>query len=180
MKEEIKIELYQHDNCLCGRVLEMPEELRNKGLIINNADISIESYSRPALLRDTLFLRGKENKYDNDWFICSYATATKAAEIKNYIKSLIAQWNEEHREILTDKEKEYLAQVIRPFKDKVIGIRKSDSWSIEGIEYIIIKCIHINPKLPSNDIFLPFFEEGTMYKDMKINKYYTLKELGLE
>ena len=28
-------------------------------------------------------------------------------------------------------------------------------------------------------IVLPYFEKGTMYKGMKVNREYTLKELGL-
>lgn len=177
--KEIKIEVYQHDNFLCGRVLEMPEELRNKD-IIRNEYFNIESVNCPELTSTTLYLRGNDIDEDNNWFTYVFDDKETATNIKNYIESLITQWNEEHKEILTDKEKEYLAQVIRPFKDKITGIRKSDDWSGEGVEFIRIEIIGTNSELPSDDILLPFFEEGTMYKNMEANNLYTLKELGLE
>ena len=75
------------------------------------------------------------------------------------------------KEILDDVEKEYLSAVIRPFKDKVIYIRK---WDCAIGEFITIGI--------SNDaaITFPNFKKGTMYKGMEVNKNYTLKELGLD
>ena len=70
--------------------------------------------------------------------------------------------------ILDDKEKEYLSNVIKPFRDRVSSISKDGS-----LEYITIS-------LDSDDFaILPNFEEGTMYKGMEINRRYTLEELGL-
>ena len=70
--------------------------------------------------------------------------------------------------ILTDKEKEYLSNVIKPFRDRVSSISKDGP-----LEYITIL-------LDSDDFaFLPNFEEGTMYKGMEEYKKYTLEELGL-
>ena len=70
--------------------------------------------------------------------------------------------------ILTDKEKEYLSAVIKPFRDRVSSISKDGP-----LEYITI--------LLDGDDFaiLPNFEEGTMYKGMEEYKKYTLEELGL-
>lgn len=75
--------------------------------------------------------------------------------------------------ILDDKEKEYLGNVIRPFRDKVKYIVKIRYSRINNTAYIFIKI--------NNDdyINLPYFKENTMYKNMKINKEYTLEELGL-
>lgn len=80
--------------------------------------------------------------------------------------------------ILSDKEKEYLSAVIKPFKDKVKGICKYvDPYSntLEECE----ECIVISFENICNDIALPNFMQGTMYTGMKAGKEYTLKELGL-
>lgn len=74
------------------------------------------------------------------------------------------------KEILDDVEKEYLLNVIKPFRNKVIYIAKRSFCSDES--YITIK---LNNEL----INLPFFKKGTMYKGMEAEKIYTLKELGL-
>lgn len=73
-------------------------------------------------------------------------------------------------EILDDKEKEYLRGVIKPFRNKVICIKK---LYCNTHEYIRIE-------LEDDFASLPMFEKGTMYKNMKVNKEYTLKELGLD
>ena len=69
-------------------------------------------------------------------------------------------------------ERRYLSDVIRPFKNKVKYIKKLSSHSVKQ-EYICIKLE--NGEL----ITFPSFKEKTMYKGMKPNKEYTLKELGL-
>lgn len=83
---------------------------------------------------------------------------------------------EEYKEpILNDVEKEYLSAVIKPFRDKVDSIRKiAESEKIESI------LIYVNSFNDSKDvIYLPRFEKGKMYQNMKDGKYYTLEELGL-
>lgn len=76
------------------------------------------------------------------------------------------------KEILDDVEKEYLSAVIRPFKNRISDIVKRNFDSEKS--YIVI---HIND---IETIFLPFFKKNTMYKGMKVDKKYTLKELGLD
>ena len=78
--------------------------------------------------------------------------------------------------ILTEKEKEYLSSVIKPFRDRILHIFKFDLMGYEGIG-IDLKF----PKVESYDdaMTLPSFEKGTMYKGMEANKDYTLEELGL-
>lgn len=74
------------------------------------------------------------------------------------------------KEILDEKEKEYLSAVIRPFRDRVKYIKKISS----DREYI-------NVLLEDGDrLTFPYFEKGTMYKGMEADKKYTLKELGLD
>lgn len=78
---------------------------------------------------------------------------------------------ERKEEILDKTEKRYLSGVIRPFKNKVISILKGRVSTYDK-EFILIE-------LEKEIINLPFFKSKTMYKGMKENKKYTLKELGL-
>lgn len=76
---------------------------------------------------------------------------------------------ERKEEILDKTEKRYLANIIRPFRDRVKWIRKS---KFSDNEYISIE-------VKNERILLPYFSKGTMYKEMEKDKEYTLKELGL-
>lgn len=76
----------------------------------------------------------------------------------------------ETKEILDDKEKEYLSHVIRPFRDKITCITKNGDLRYEWI-YINFKSWDI--------ITFPYFKKDKMYKNMEIDKEYTLEELGL-
>lgn len=74
--------------------------------------------------------------------------------------------------ILDDAEKSYLRAIIKPWRNKVS--------SVALLEYNKHKVyISIKIKDEAAGICLPNFELGTMYKGMKINKRYTLKELDL-
>lgn len=75
------------------------------------------------------------------------------------------------QEVLTKEEKEYLGSVLKPFRDKFKLIKKQVVIG-EANEYLVI--------VLSDDIFsLPNFKRNTMYKRMKLNKEYNLKDLGL-
>lgn len=80
---------------------------------------------------------------------------------------------EEEKEILDELEKEYLRAVIKPFRKKVVGIKK-----IESIICHYKECISISV-LDENNIYLPYFKKDTMYKGMEERKFYTIEELGL-
>lgn len=75
------------------------------------------------------------------------------------------------KEILNDVEKEYLLNIIKPFRDKVEYISKNRNLPGEYISINMAK---------DSSIILPYFKENTMYKGMKLYKKYTLKELGLD
>ena len=77
--------------------------------------------------------------------------------------------------ILTEEEKEYLSSVIKPFRDRIVWIKKIDS-PIQNYEYIKICYQDHNYIIVLN---FPDFKVGTMYRGMKIGKSYTLKELGI-
>lgn len=77
------------------------------------------------------------------------------------------------KEILDEAEKEYLSAVIKPFRNRVLYIKKISSVSRKGMEFLEIR-------LDGDSCDLPYFEIDSMYKYMELNKRYTLKELGLD
>lgn len=77
------------------------------------------------------------------------------------------------KQILEEKEKEYLSNVIKPFRDSVVAIIKckyDDYYEFIQIEVNQERYEYVN---------LPNFKKDIMYKDMEIDKEYTLEELGL-
>ena len=81
-----------------------------------------------------------------------------------------------HKAILAEKEKEYLSNVIDPFKDRVICIKKCED---EQDEYIGIQLKYYANEMVRDTLILPSFKKGTMYSKMETDKEYTLEELGL-
>ena len=80
---------------------------------------------------------------------------------------------ERKEEILDKTEKEYLVNVIRPFRHKIKTIEKKTRICDSSLCYL-------NILLENNDMAnLPDFKKNSMYKGMEVNKEYTLKELGL-
>ena len=78
--------------------------------------------------------------------------------------------------ILTEKEKEYLAYVIKPFRDKIKDIHKyecGDYGDGEG------ECERIAGTTSKGYFEFPAFKKGTMYKGMYPKMEYTSEELGL-
>ena len=85
--------------------------------------------------------------------------------------------------LLTLEEKEYLSNVIKPFKDRVLNISKLSSFVGHG-EAIDMRVVRANdssdlPYEVIESIRLPYFKKGTMYKNLIEDKKYTLEELGL-
>lgn len=81
------------------------------------------------------------------------------------------------KNILTEKEKDYLLSIISPFRNRVEYISKYDYRS--EYEYIKIKYNEIYDTHPTFSIILPCFEKGTMYTGMQVDKAYSLNELSL-
>ena len=75
---------------------------------------------------------------------------------------------------ITDTEKEYLGNVIKPFRDDVKYITKSYNH-ILNTRRIIIKMANGEDSV----LLPPLKPHSTMYKGMKDNTHYTLEELGL-
>ena len=75
---------------------------------------------------------------------------------------------------LTDEEKDYLKTVIKPFRDRIQRIYKTEAGNFyEGGEVLFFE-------LKLNDYFyLPELPLGKMFSGMEQDKKYTLEELGL-
>lgn len=117
-----------------------------------------ENYTKPG---NIVFKIKKEidESIETDCYYSSYT---------NDILDWMARPYEE--KILDDVEKEYLSGVIKPFRRNVKYICKR----LSGNGYYII--ILVNEFDVMN---LPYFPNNTMYKGMKVDHRYTLKELGL-
>ena len=76
--------------------------------------------------------------------------------------------------ILDEKEKEYLSNVIKPFRNRVIDIIKHERDY--GYQFLTITARGYDG---NTVIFFPNFKTGAMYRSMQIGKRYTIKELGL-
>ena len=75
-------------------------------------------------------------------------------------------------ELLTPKEREYLKFVFKPFASNIMYVQKRQFGNN-------VECIRAITRTSSIPMFFPDFEKGTMYKEMKPEKSYTLKELGI-
>ena len=90
----------------------------------------------------------------------------------------IVKLHEPQKPILDEKEKEYLSAVIKPFRNRIIYIMKT--YEDDQSEFLEIRSKYYDAnKIGDELIMLPSFKKGTMYKCMRTDKKYTLKELGL-
>ena len=85
----------------------------------------------------------------------------------------------EVKEVLDKKEREYLSKIIEPFKNRVKRIEKVKAvyCNSEFINIVLYSSVTYDNE---ENIPLPYFKKGKMYKGMELYKEYTLKELGLE
>lgn len=91
---------------------------------------------------------------------------------------------------LTKKEKEYLKQIIKPFKHRVEYIEKRrkdtspcSSWPFVQDEFIVIY-VRRDKKLEgytdtTDEIKLPLFPKSTKFFGMDLDKKYTLRDLKI-
>ena len=70
---------------------------------------------------------------------------------------------------LTKEEKDYLSEVVKPFRDKIEYIKRLTFDSVDSIQVITEKGVTA----------VLFFETNTRYKNMEPDREYTLQELGL-
>ena len=85
----------------------------------------------------------------------------------------------EEPDILDKEEKEYLSNVIKPFRNEIAFITKEEGLYY-NTEYInIIINIIIENRETTQFITLPSFLKNSAYKKMEIHKLYSLDKLGL-
>ena len=105
---------------------------------------------------------------DSKWLISNFFKELLTGELK-IIKL--------PKPILDDVEKEYLSNVIKPFRNQVISIANYYEESIDkNFIEIEVKQDYCNE---NQYVSFPYFKKGTMYKGMVEYKKYTLEELGL-
>lgn len=90
-------------------------------------------------------------------------------EIVIKLCQLLKGEKEIEKPILDKKEKEYLENLLKPFKDKVDYVEKRNNSNRQYLDIKLKSYEHIK---------LPYFEKNTMYKGMEVEKQYNLKELG--
>lgn len=131
--------------------------------IINNLFDILPDYSEEGILRQNYRVEYIGNNIgDYDYYSC-----LELRLVERYVP------------ILDEVEKKYLKAVIKPFKKYVDYIEKI-GIDCDDIEYIIINIKRKNEIYTRNEVInLPYFEKDTMYKNMKSNKKYNLKELDL-
>lgn len=127
---------------------------------------NLREYS-DKMVDNPIFISFSDNPMEENGYGLTLGAAKRLAKDLNEI---VDSCNDE---ILDDEEREYLGNIIKPFKDKVNYIVKKDFSFLS--EYNIT----INIK-KSGNIVLPNFDIlSPMYKNMKSNKFYTLQELNL-
>ena len=94
------------------------------------------------------------------------------------MNTYVLDWLTSKYQILTEKEWEYLDNIIDPFRNKVVNIAKYRNHTLDEPEYVEIcyRSMHDDTR----QLILPEFEQGIAFKGMKLNKLYKLAELGLE
>lgn len=89
-------------------------------------------------------------------------------------------WEEYKEPVLDDEEKKYLSAVIKPFRDRVKYIYKTNEIDdCSQLISIYMERYDYEENLRCEYMDLPHFKKDTMYKNMEAGKKYTLEELGL-
>lgn len=119
-----------------------------------------------------------------DWASGKYVTLNRFGEVRDQdshkielgVEYLFDNWEGYVEPVLTSEEHDYLANIIKPFEDRVSTIQKI---AVNDKEYRIIICVTSEDKKTCYYINLPPFEKDSMYKNMDEGKLYYLLELGL-
>ena len=129
---------------------------------------------------DIVYYTDSEGSYGKVTITCDDNGPTNQFFMINTITKIVrphyGTLYEAPKQILDQKEKEYLEAVIRPFRDRVLFISKHTFFN-RPYEWLKIKLK--DEELNIEDFDLPNFNEHTMYKGIELDKEYTLDELGL-
>src|SRR5574344_1431094 len=160
-----------YDNC--GAVSEMLEYKGDIATILKVFELSncykINIDNQQWHWTDKMFepveeaIKYKGKKYD----------VYKEIDCDNNKFNKVLQLKEVKEEILDEEEKEYLNNVIKPFRNRIIGIEKRECYMSDlDVESEII---FIKDKNQRHSL-LPF-RKNSMYVGMKLNEPYTLEQL---
>lgn len=77
----------------------------------------------------------------------------------------------------TDTEREYLHNLLEPFKDRIVAIKVRKDTVCPDYAYLVIKVESIVEEVKIEEIYLPLFKIETMYTGLKIDSMYETIEL---
>ena len=117
------------------------------------------------LKKDNKYFYSLNSHYVNEW----QRNLDHTIDICGYLNDEV----EILEDILDKKEKEFLENLVRPFKKEIISIVKTRVYHGE------CECIEINFNDEMDSFCLPYFSPNAMYKNMELDKEYTIEELGL-
>lgn len=104
---------------------------------------------------------------------CTFTTEFNWIKNKNfYSNKFLNQEVEIEIELLTKEEKEYLENLLKPFKEVIDFIKKVNSIN-RSVQFIHIKLCN------GEVINLPYFNVNEYYKNLEVDKQYTIEDLGL-
>lgn len=129
-------------------------------------------------LDEEFCIKGNDNKFKiTKYGMCVFSEFSAVWDFANDILvGILTEHYEIKKPILTDKEKEYLSGIIKPFRNRVKYITK-----FRGVfdnEFIEIGHVMDN-EAELYYIELPLFKKGTMYKGMEVGEEYSLEDLGV-
>lgn len=112
----------------------------------------------------------KGGRFREGWsdFVVNYYNKIKTGKAMDRYNEWLL--NEHKEPILDDVEREYLSNVIKPFRDKVSCITKDVNYKTARIRIAY---------RDGSSTCLPWFPKEKMYVNMLRNTYYSLEELGL-
>jgi hypothetical protein len=108
-------------------------------------------------------------KFDGDLPIQQIAEMMRCGNVS------LVYGSDEPTQILDDEERKYLKEVIRPFRDRVDYIEKSQLNLFDDSECYI----EISIDDEDDCVSLPNFDANDMYLGMELDREYSLEELGL-
>ena len=143
----------------------------------------MKNFDRDLLNESLLYLEknmGNDKTYSFLLHNCYLSMKALIKDIENLsvendqLKSKLGS-KKRKNDILDFDERKYLDNVIKPFRNRVLYIVKYEDF--DNCEFIAIEIFCIDGGV--YQMLFPSFSKNTMYKNMQLNKEYSLKELGL-
>lgn len=159
------------DDLKVGYLVELRDGSRNIVMECTGGKVLVDENSGWLYLNDyNNNFKFMDNDNDFDMMKIYGFSFYKNRALKFFKEDRELLW--ERKEILNDSEKEYLSNLIKPFRDSVTMIKKL--FSPTACKYYIQ--IRYIDNTPTN---FPYFTNKNMYKNMEADRAYTLEELEL-